>query len=495
MAFELPFNLNAEQTVLGAMMVDEAALSHCIYDLSADDFYANGKAHKLIYEAILSLFSNHSPVDVQTVTNELLVRGQLKDVGDLEYLVKLVDQVVSTVNIEFYTSILKDHKVLRNLLIAINGIRDDYSKGKVEDINEFIRIADKTISDVTKTRRISNFQFIEETVKNVEAAFNVQKTGQLTGIDTGLAKINEITHGLQKGNMIIIAARPSVGKTALALQIAKNAASKTNKPIVIFSLEMPSGDLVKRLVANDSGVSLDELIQGGQFLEPKLKALVTNSFRNIAELNIYIDDSAGIKVQDIMAKTRLLQGKLGDLGLIIIDYVGLISTDDNKRKNASRQELVSEISRQIQQLARETETPVILVSQLSRKVEGREGNRPQMSDLRESGSLEQDADQVFLLYNYKYQKEDLGPSFGDRKSGGKQKEKEAAIDKLVGEFATSQQKIELIELIIAKNRNGQTGTVYLFFNKKTGNFSTPSKSFMDRYFETLKKYSVGGVED
>jgi replicative DNA helicase len=489
MATKLPFNANAEKTVLGAMLVNEMALANAIGVLTEEHFYAFGKKHKLVFEAIVSLVNKHIPVDVQTVTEELLNNKDLEEIGGVDYLLELTQSVVSVSNMDFYIRILQDQMVLRQLLTAISKINNEYDNEEIDDITDFIARADSEIRKVTLKRRISNFVSAEEVTKTIEAELKiVAREDGLTGIDTGYHRLNEFTHGFQKGEMIILAARPSVGKTALALNIGYNAARKTQQPVAIFSLEMPAIALVKRLIATDACVNLDKIVSGGKFLAQKDRAAIAQSIKNVGATNLFIDDTPGIKLIDIIAKARQLKGKHDNLGLIIVDYIGLITTGEKKLE--SRQVEVSNISRQLKELARELKVPVLVVSQLSREVDKRDNRRPMLSDLRESGSIEQDADQVLLMYRASYYK-GLGSSKRGPKSEEEQeiKKQEEALVKKISEGA------ELVELRVAKNRNGRTGNVNLIFFTSYGRFDSPTDDFNRNLRAIREDHNIDDIED
>ncbi len=492
MARGLPFNINAEKTVLGAMLIDEMALATCVGDLIDADFYGAEKRHQIIYQAITGLVKKHIPVDVQTVTDELLNSKELDNVGGVDYLMELTQSVVSLSNMDFYIRILKDHRILRELLSAIDTVRKEYDEEEIDDITNFIARADSKIHDVTQKRRISNFVSAQEVANVVESELKiVAKPGGLTGLDVGYAKLNDFTHGFQKGEMIILAARPSVGKTAMALNIALHAARRNNLPVAVFSLEMPANALIKRLIATDAGVNLDQILKGTQFLNAKEKAAVGQAIKNVGSANLYIDDTAGIKLIDIIAKSRQLKGRLGDLGLIVVDYIGLITTGEKKIEN--RQVEVSNISRQLKELARELKVPILVVSQLSREVDKRDNRRPMLSDLRESGSIEQDADVVLLMYRSKYYQGFGAPkrnAFGtDRKKGEDVSRKEEELLQGISEA------LDLVELRVAKNRNGRIGNINLLFFTSYGRFETPSEDFEKKLNEIRYEHNVSDIED
>jgi replicative DNA helicase len=312
----------------------------------------------------------------------------------------------------------------------------------------------------------------------------------ITGLTTGFDNLDKITQGFQKGEMIIVAARPSVGKTALAMNFAYRAALKKNVPVAIFSLEMSAELLIKRLLAADSNVSLTKINSGD--LNALERNKISHSVKNLGAAPIYIDDSPGIHLMNIIAKSRQLQAKHPDLGLIIVDYLGLVTTGNSSSKgNNSRQEEVRKISLALKALARDLKVPVIVVSQLSRDVEKRDTKKPMMSDLRDSGSIEQDADVVMLLYREDYYKSTKKENGDKKKAKDMTKgERFELIKQTLGD-AANLGDASYVEVNVAKNRNGQTGPISLFFYKSFGRFDQPSQEFE----EQMRNFSDGGVED
>ena len=492
MARPLPYNVNAEKTVLGAMMIDEMALATCVGDLTEDDFFGADKRHKTIFAAIASIVKKHNPVDVQTVTDELLNAKELDNIGGVDYLMELTQNVVSLSNMDFYVRILKDHRVLRELLTTIDGVRKEYDEEEIDDINNFIGHAASKIHDVTQKRRISNFVSAQEVANVVEAELKIATSNNgITGIDCGYRKLNEFTHGFQRGEVIILAARPSMGKTALALNIAFMAARRNRYAVAVFSLEMPSNILIKRLIATDSGVNLSQIQTGTQFLNSRERGLVGQAIKNVGNANLYIDDSAGIKLIDIIAKSRQLKGRLGELSLIVIDYIGLITTGEKRIE--SRQVEVSNISRQLKELARELKVPILVVSQLSRDVAKRENHRPNLADLRESGSIEQDADVVLLLHREAYYQNES--KFQRGISSAEKQRKEDITKKEKELLGTMGKSVDLAELFVAKNRNGPTGAINLIFFASYGRFDSPDDDFEKKLREIRADYNVTDIDN
>jgi replicative DNA helicase len=491
MAKPLPHNVEAEKIVLGAMMTNTAALAQCINGVTVDHFFGTGSQHQLVYQAIRNLFDKHLPVDIQTVLEELGLMKESINAGGIDYLKELLDSVISLSNLDFYLVILQDNKVLRDYLSTIDTIRQNYESEEIDEITQFLSRSETALRKVAELRRIEKFKTALEISQRVEAELKIyQRADGLTGVDVGYKKLNDYTHGLQKGEMTIIAARPSVGKTAFALNLAYNAVKLNPISVAIFSLEMPSEQLVRRLIATDATVSLDNIQTGTRFLTAAQKATVGQSIKNIGNSKLFIDDTPGIKLIDILAKSRQLKAAHDDLGLIVVDYIGLITTGEKRIE--SRQVEVSNISRALKELARDLKLPVLVISQLSRQVDSRDDKRPYLSDLRESGAIEQDADLVFLMYRPGYYK-NLGfsknVSQDEKKRFKEEREKVEALTKEIGEYA------ELVEVIVAKNRNGKTGIVPLLFFKNFGRFDNPSEDYESRLKLIRQEHGAPDIEE
>ena len=483
---DLPYNEQAEQAVLGSALLSRECLFNVFSTLNEEDFFL-GK-HQLIYRAIRNLFDKESAVDVLTVTEELMNMKELETIGGVEYLQQCTDSMVALSSIDYYVNIVNDQAVLRRLIQSCRDIDYQFLNEEIKDVNDFISQSEVVLKNATEKRRVSEFQKAETVAQRVKMSLETPKeikTDGINGLTTGFDSINKITQGFHPGDMIIVAARPSVGKTALALNFAYRAANRTNKPVAIFSLEMPAEQLVTRLIGTESSVSLSKITTGN--LVGVDRAKVANAIYKIGQLPIYIDDSPNGKLMDIIAKSRKLQANNPDLGLIIIDYLGLISSGSS-RSTDSRQEEVRKASLALKALARELRVPVIVVSQLSRSVEQRgENKRPILSDLRDSGSIEQDADVVMLLYREDYYKDSKAPSnSGDKKmknlSGSERFEMvKEQKEKITGESMVGD--VSFVEVNIAKNRNGQTGKSYLFFYKSFGRFDEPSEEWLKQMRE------------
>lgn len=418
-----PHNIDAEQSVLGAMLLDKEAIIEVTEIIGASDFYK--EAHTEIYEAILNLYNRDEPVDLVTLSEELTQRKTLEAIGGIVYLTNLSSAVPTTTNVKYYARIVEEKSILRKLIKASSDILDKGYQAE-EDINNILDQAEKDIFDISQKRSQEGFSPIKEVLmesfQRIEDLY--QNKGGLTGITTGFIDIDRKTSGLQKSDLILIAARPSMGKTAFALNVAQNSAIKSKASVAIFSLEMSKEQLVQRLLSSESHIEIQK-IRTGTLAEDEWPKL-TKAMGPLAESNIYIDDTPGITVMEMKSKCRRLKMEKG-LDLIMVDYLQLMSGDG---RSESRQQEISTISRALKGLAREMDCPVVALSQLSRAPELRADHRPILSDLRESGAIEQDADIVMFLYRDEYYHED-----SEKKNMG--------------------------EVIIAKQRNGATGTVEL----------------------------------
>ena len=408
---------------------------------------------------ILRVQDKREPVDVQTVTNELINSKEFEKIGGIEYLLEITESNIAPSNYKHYIDIVKDQAVLRNYLLQLKETINQYDKEEINDVSTFIGLTAERILRKAESRKISSFETAESVANRVKADLNTIKITDedgVTGLTTGYKRLNELTHGWQKSDMIILAARPSVGKTAFALNLCLNATLKTKKSVGIFSLEMPAEMLMMRLVANRSTVELGK-IQTGKISQRDYVA-IDKALSEIASTKLYIDDSPNIKLMDILSKARKLKMEHPDLALIMIDYIGLITTGNKKVE--SRQVEVSEISRQLKALARELEIPILVLCQLSRNVEQAKtgGRKPVISDLRESGSIEQDADVIMLLSRPDYQNKDTSNM--------------KALTKDVNEPVINEngETISQVTVTVGKNRNGPIGDVKLIFTKTIGRF-------------------------
>ncbi|ARK21742.1 replicative DNA helicase [Sporosarcina sp. P26b] len=428
-----PHNNEAEQSVLGAIFLEPQALITASEILLPEDFYRI--AHKKIFETMLVLNDRGQPVDLVTIAEELKVKNELEDVGGISYITELANAVPTAANIVYYANIVEEKALLRRLIrVATDIVEDGYTRE--DEVEALLGEAEKKMMEVSNRKNAGDFRHIKdvlvETYDNIELLHT--RKGDVTGIPTGFRDLDKITAGFQRNDLIIVAARPSVGKTAFALNVAQNVATKTDENVAIFSLEMGAEQLVMRMLCAEGNIDAQVLRTGN--LEADDWRKLTMAMGSLSNAGIFIDDSPGIRINEIRSKCRRLQQEHG-LGMIMIDYLQLIM--GSGRGSDNRQQEVSEISRSLKALARELKIPVIALSQLSRGVEQRQDKRPMMSDLRESGSIEQDADIVSFLYREDYY------------------DKETEMQ-------------NMIEIIIAKQRNGPTGTVTLAFAKEYNKF-------------------------
>ena len=480
---DLPYNHNAEQAVLGSALLSKDALLTVISSLIESDFF-EGK-HQLIFRAISNLFERNINVDLLTCTEELLNLKELDNIGGVEYLQQCCDSMVAFANLDHYIAIVNDQSCLRKLLITIRDIDKRYHTEEIESINDFLLDSEQQIKDATERRRVSSFKptsTVAPEVENIIKSTRELKEDEVTGLNTGYEGLNKKTQGFQRSNLIILAARPAVGKTALALNLAYRAATRGKVPVAIFSLEMSSELLVRRLLASEAGIHLTNLATGR--LTGAERVRLSDAVRKVSAAPIYIDDTPGNKLVDIIAKSRKLQAKEPNLGLIVVDYLGLVEIGGKGKAGDSRQEEVRKISLALKQLALELKIPVLALSQLSRAVE-KDKRKPQLSDLRDSGSIEQDADVVMLMHREDYGKESKDNT-GSKKLSELTEEERKKLS-----YGQQQQMLadsmdgdaSYVDVIIAKNRNGQPGNVPLFFYKSYGRFETPPKEWEEKMNE------------
>ncbi|WP_035054854.1 replicative DNA helicase [Carnobacterium pleistocenium] len=441
-----PQSIEAEQAVLGSIFLDPDTVVGALEFIESKDFYRRG--HQLIFQSMLELNGHNEAIDIVTVTNALESKNQLEDVGGMAYLAELAISVPTAANMEYYAKIVEQKSILRNLIhTATDIVTRGYEEG--DDLATILDEAERSILEVSERRNSSGFLAISDVLNSSIAQIDqlYQNNEEITGLPTGYQALDKITAGLQKEELIILAARPAVGKTAFALNIAQNVGTKTDETVAIFSLEMGAESLVNRMLCAEGSIDAGHL-RTGTLSEEEWQSLIV-AMGSLSKANIYIDDTPGIRVAEIRAKCRRLKQEKGNIGLILIDYLQLIEGTGRE----SRQQEVSEISRQLKKLAKELKVPVMALSQLSRGVEQRQDKRPVLSDIRESGSIEQDADIVAFLYRDDYY---------DREGGEEDDDHEA-----LGED-------NVVEVIIEKNRSGARGTVKLLFIKEYNKFSSLS---------------------
>ena len=420
----LPYNLEAEQSVIGSMLIDKTAISRVVEVLKGDDFYRD--SHKVIFNAIFELYQKDTPIDMITLLEHLRSAEKLEASGGITYISEISNSIPSTANLSSYIKIVDDKSVLRKLIRASTEIMETcYSKQ--DDVEGVMDIAQQRVFNIAERKNSSDFEamntVLERGFLEIERIFN--NRGETTGVSSGFGDLDDMTSGFQKGDMILIAARPSMGKTTFVLNLAQYAALRGGKSVAVFSLEMSKEQLAYKLLCAEANVDMTKLRNGS--LEDRDWENIAKASGPLAAAKIYIDDTAGTSVMDMRSKCRKLKMEHG-IDMIVIDYLQLMSGSNPE----NRQQEVSEISRSIKALAKEMQCPVIALSQLSRAPEQRADHRPMLSDLRESGSIEQDADVVMFLYRDEY-------------------------------YNKETEEKNIAECIIAKQRNGPVGTVKMVF--------------------------------
>lgn len=441
MSRELPHSNEAEQSLLGAMMI-YPSVAAIAYDqgLEAKDFYLD--IHKRIYTAMQDISDAGKPIDVTTLVSRLQDLEQLNLVGGADYIIKLSDTAISSANSSYYIDIIKSRAHLRRLIETAELIAED-GFDTASDLDEVMDKAEREILNVTRSRRATDFKSSRDVVSNVMQELMKLRSmeGHITGVKTGYTDLDRVTNGFQRGDLIILAARPAMGKTAFALNLALNASFYNSGAIAIFSLEMPAEALMKRILSAKSAVESSKL-RSGNIRDDEFNKL-NEAANELMATKLFVDDSSNVKISEVFSKCRKLRSEHG-LDLVVIDYLQLIS-GSGRSSGDNRQQEISEISRSLKGLAREMECPVIALSQLSRSVETRPDKHPMLSDLRESGAIEQDADIVMFLYRDEYYNKD----------------------------ENSQEDAETTnttDVDITKHRNGATGRIQLAFQKNISAF-------------------------
>lgn len=433
----MPNNLEAEESVLGACFLSKYALQKATENLLPESFY-NEKNAK-IFSSMIALQEEKTPIDLTTITSYLKKKNELNEVGGVEYLTEVLNFVPTASNVDYYIQTVEENAILRRLIetaneIATEGYRND------ESINEILDSSEKKILSIVKNRKSSEFRSIKEVLAKTQSDLErlSEFKNEITGLATGWYDLDKLTTGLHPNEFIIIAARPAMGKTAFALNLATHAAMTQNKSVAVFNLEMSAEQLAMRILSSLGQIEGFKL-RTGNLMNNDWKR-INEAISQLSNTNLVIDDTPGITIGEIRAKCRRLASSEKGLALVVIDYLQLISS--GKNYGANRQQEVSDISRSLKTLAMELNVPIIALSQLSRSVEGREDKRPIMSDLRESGSIEQDADIVSFLYRDDYYNKE----------------------------ARTEDNTSISELIIGKHRNGPTTTIELLFKKNTSTF-------------------------
>ena len=442
----LPQNIEAEEAVLGAILVNPNVITKVVETLKPESFYK--PAHRHVYEAMLQLFNTNERIDIVSVSDVLSYNSKLEIIGGRAFVNDLCYKTVTTSNIEYYAKIVQEKAIKRAL---INAGSEIVSFGyDVNPIDQSLDSAEKLIFDIASKKATTDLVHVKDLVLNTyeKIEYRYEHKDELTGVPTNFYELDAILNGLQRSDLIILAARPAMGKTAFALNIAQNVALKAKVPVAIFSLEMSKDQLMQRMLCSEAEVDSQRVKTGN--MQSKDWEKLANAMNEFAQAPIYIDDTSGCTITDIRAKCRRLKMEEKNLGLILIDYLQLMESAGRE----DRMQQISAISRGLKILAKELDVPVIALSQLSRAVESRTDKRPMLSDLRESGSIEQDADIVMFIYRDEYYRKEDG-------------EEEVS--------AKAQSKGES-EIIIAKHRNGSVGTVKLLFQGNITKFKNPIKT-------------------
>ena len=439
-----PHSIESEQAVLGCMLINKESVSKAIQELTSNSFY--DKSNAIIFENMQKLFNDNKNIDYVSLGNQLEKNKQLESVGGYHYLTGLTNGAPSAHSVDNYAKIVKEKEILRRIISVAVNITDEAYDSK-EDANNILDKAEQILFDISKDVQKGRFMEIEPILHEVLDSWGNRKSGVLTGVPSGFYDLDNLLTGFQDSDFIVLAGRPSMGKTALALNFSRNAAIDHNVKIGFFSLEMSSKQLVERLITSESKID-SHLVRTGKLPKHEWKKL-SNSANNLSETSLFIDDTADLNIMELRAKARQLKAEK-DIDIIFIDYIQLLNAPNHE----SRQQEISYISRSLKALAKELNIPVVALSQLSRAVESRTDHRPIMSDLRESGAIEQDADVVLFVYRkYVYSKNEEDEGLG--------------------------------EIIVSKHRNGPTGLVKVTFVDKYARFMNMDYSSSDSKFQNI----------
>ena len=436
---KIPQNIEAEQAVLASMFLSKYALEKAVDELTKDLFYLD--SHGIIFDVLKELHENNRAIDITTLTDLLEKKDLLNKIGGVEYLGEIINSIASPANIDEYISIVNE-KAIRRRLIETSLEIEKAAYESEDSLNDLLDNSEKKMLNVVKTRKGTEFRSIQDVITKAQSNLEMlsELGGNITGLITGFDEIDNLTSGLHSSELIIIAARPAMGKTAFALNLATNCAIKNNKTVAIFNMEMPAEQLANRMFAAEGQIEGKKL-SSGNLLKSDWNKL-DEAISRLSDAKIFIDDTSGMTISEIKAKCRRLASQSGDLGLVVIDYLQLIQ--GSAKYAGNRQQEIAEISRSLKTLAMELSIPIVALAQLSRSVEAREDKRPLLSDLRESGSIEQDADIVAFLYRDDYYTKKVDYEDGSSKS----------------------------EFIVAKHRNGATKTIPLLFRKNISKFES-----------------------
>jgi len=470
--YQLPHNDDCEETVLGTMLFESKSCIDGVSELTEDDFYINNVNHRAVYRAIKQLSLQNNPVDIHTVF-DYLQKSHLSDaIGGIDYLISLTDKVIGFSSFGYYVSLLKDYTLMRNLISTLEEIKDDASKSKVEDFSKFVAEAEAKVTRITAERRVTGFESGKNIAAELGREIEEMSSGNgnsFSGIPTGYKALDNTLNGLQKGALIVLAARPSVGKTALGINIAYHAAQKTNRPVAIFSIEMSNDEIMKRLFANRGTVQMDRINKGILSKDDRLR--LKEAQEEIKKVPLYIDDTGGISLEELVSRSKKLKNDLGDLALIVVDYIGKVSV---KLKTDNKVLEIDRVTGSLKQLAKDLDVPVLALAQVNRYVENRDSAIPELSNLKDSGSIEQDADQVMFIYNPKMASTATKQKYNKDKNKDDRDDEDDIPNATNVKVPDNPDNGELVKVMVKKNRNGKLGDVLLLFFKAYQRFDTPS---------------------
>ena len=476
---ELPSNKIAEKYVISSALTDIASANYVINEMRLDDF--TDIKYRRIFESLISIGSQNKTLNLSTILSELSELNYLDEIGGSDYINNLISDFIDIEGLEDNIRLLQDKRIAREVIVKMDELTTDYYKNKFDTDFNFLTASEMQISEIVRTRKIDGFKGIKEVSAKIKENIELarQNDDALIGFDTGLNQLNKYTSGMQKGQMVVIAARPGVGKTALGLNICFNVARKYKRPVLVFSAEMSEEEVFTRVLSKASNINGNKINTGQLSSDDTIK--LNAAIKQISDVPLLVSYCNGVTIGEIVNKTTKFKTEHPDLAMIMIDYIGLIKTG---QKEESLRIEIAKISHALKKLATDLQIPVIVVSQVRRTQE----SIPQMSDLRDSGDIEQDADKVILLYRDDYDnetKKKKATSMQDNQANVAamdNKEKEAS-------GGLKENNTSVVEAIVAKNRNGQTGTGVLLFLKSYQSFGNPTDEFIEDY--KLKKKNVG----